>query len=92
VQQSESEVADLRALCFAESLPIHPADAQSEVVVRLESGRIGIAVEFRLAADARHFCVKPLVPEAGTAPLAATNVWSEIVQDLHRRAPLGDDD
>ena len=85
-----SEITELRALGFAESLPIHPTDRASDAVARLVSGRIGVAVEFCADASSRRYAVKPLVPEAGSGPMA-TDAWDDIVKDIHRRAPHDDD-
>jgi hypothetical protein len=91
VQRFKSEITELRALGFAESLPIQPVERASDVVARLESGRIGVAVEFRADARSTRYAVEPLVPQLGSGPVA-TDVWSDVVKDIHRRAPLGDDD
>src|SRR5438552_5098880 len=42
----EREFAHLRGLGFAEALPIEHASARPGIVARLESGRVGVAVEF----------------------------------------------
>ena len=86
-----SEIAELRALGFAESLAIHPTDHASDVVARLACGRIGVAVEFRTDAGSPRYAVKPLLPDAGRGPVA-TDVWGDIVKDIRHRAPVDDDD
>ena len=91
MQRFASEITELRALGFAEGLPIHSADHASDVVARLVSGRIGVAVEFRSDARFPRYVVKPLVPDVGSGPIV-TDVWGDIVKDIHRRAPLGDDE
>lgn len=91
MQRFASEITELRTLGFAESLPIHSTDQASDVVARLVSGRIGVAVEFRADASSPRYVVKSLVPDVGTGPIV-TDVWGDIVKDIHRRAPLGDDE
>ena len=91
MQRFASEITELRALGFAESLPIHSTDRASDVVALLVSGRIGIAVEFRADANSLRYAVKPLVPELGGGPMV-TDAWDDIVKDIHRRAPLDDDE
>ena len=91
MQQFDGEIAELRALGFAESLLIHTAGSAG-AAARLESGRVGVAVEF--AADGRSPCyaIKPLAPGAGQEESIATDVWSDVVRNIRQRVPLDDDD
>ena len=91
MQRFASEITELRALGFAESLPIQPLKSTGDVIARLESGRVGVAVEFRGAGSSR-YAVQPLIPHAESEPLMASDVWTDIVRDIRRRAPLGDED
>jgi hypothetical protein len=91
VQRFAREITELRALGFAEGLPIEAIDHPS-IVVRLESGRIGVAVEFCAGEGTPRFAVKPLVRDSGNGSGTATDIWSDIVRDIHRRAPLSDDE
>jgi len=91
VQRFASEITELRALGFAEGLPIEVIDHPSGIVVRLESGRIGVAVEFCAEGPPR-YAVKPLVRDIGNGSGVATDIWSDIVRDIRRRAPLSDDE
>ena len=90
VQRFAGEISELRALGFAESLPMHVYERAADVVARLESGRIGVAVEFRVDVGLPRYAVKPLIPDAG--PVMATDIWGEIVKDIRRRTPLSDDE
>jgi hypothetical protein len=90
MQRFASEITELRALGFAESLLIHSTDCASDVVARLVSGRIGVVVEFRADADSARYAIKPLVPDVGSGPIV-TDAWDDIVKDIHRRAPLEND-
>jgi hypothetical protein len=87
-----SEIADLRALGFAEALPIGRAAPVRRAVARLESGRYGLAVEFLgPGADLQYSLVALDAAEqdgAGTA----SGTWSDVMRDIRRRAPPGDDD
>jgi hypothetical protein len=87
-----SEISELRSLGFAESLPIEEAiDHARGIVVRLESGRRGVAVELCTGEDAPCYVIKPLV-HAGGGSSMATNLWSDVLRDIHRRPPAGDDE
>jgi hypothetical protein len=93
VKRFASEITELRALGFAEGLPIEVIDHQPGIVVRLESGRVGVAVEF--CADAtRRYAVRPLVRDIGNGSDTgvATDMWSDIVRDIRRRSPPSDDE
>ena len=92
MERFAKEITELRALGFAEGLSIHSSDPAGDVIARLESGRIGVAVEFRVDESAPRYAVKPLVPEAAKELPVATDVWSDVVQDVRRRAPLPDDE
>ena len=91
MQRFASEITELRALGFAESLAIQATDHASDAVVRLACGRIGVAVEFRAHAGSPRYAVKALVPDERRGPIA-TDVWGDVVKDIHRRAPVHDDD
>jgi hypothetical protein len=79
-------------LGFAEGLPIELADRAQGVIARLECGRIGVAVEF-YAPDARPaYSIVPLLPAVSGSPSVTTDLWSDIVRDVRRRAPPTDDD
>jgi hypothetical protein len=91
MQRFASEITELRALGFAESLAMQPTDHTSDALARLACGRIGVAVEFRAHAGSPRYAVKPLVPDEGRGPMA-TDVWGDVVKDIHRRAPVDDDD
>ena len=92
VQQFDGEIAELRALGFAESLLVHTPGHPAGVVARMESGRVGVAVEF--ASDGRSPCyaVTPLAPDAGSNEVIATDMWSDVVRNIRRRVPLDNDD
>lgn len=91
MQRFSSEITELRALGFAEGLPIDVIDPPSGVFLRLESGRVGVAVEF-CAEDAPRYAVKPLLGDTRGGRSMATDVWSDIVRDIHRRAPQSSDE
>ena len=86
-----SEISELRSLGFAESLPIETTDHARGVIVRLESGSRGVAVELCAGEDAPCYVIRPLVRTDGESGLA-TNRWGDILRDIHQRAPLGDDE
>jgi len=90
VQRFSSEITELRALGFAEGLPIEVTERPRGIVVRLESGRVGVAVEF-CADGTPQYAVKPLVRDVGNRSGMATDIWSRIVREIRRRAPLSDD-
>jgi hypothetical protein len=83
------EIIELRALGFAESLPIEPCHHARGMVARLESGRIGVAVEFIAHEGARAYTVVPLLVDDERA--VTTDIWGDIVRDIYRRAPPSDD-
>ena len=83
------EIIELRALGFAEGLPIEPNHEARGIVARLESGRIGVAVEFCAHEDAPNYAVIPLLAKDGGA--VATNIWGDIVRDIHGRSPMSDE-
>lgn len=91
MQRFAREITELRALGFAEGLPIEVNDHPLGLVVRLESGRVGVAVEF-CAESAPRYAVKPLLQDPGGASGMATDDWSDIVRDIHRRAPPSGDE
>ncbi|HEY9065667.1 MAG TPA: hypothetical protein VIO33_11850 [Burkholderiaceae bacterium] len=91
MQQFDGEIAELRALGFAESLLIHAADPAG-AAARLESGRVGVAVEFAAEGRSPCYAVRPLVPRGGQDESIATDVWSDVVRNIRRRVPLDDDD
>ena len=86
-----SEITELRALGFAECLPIEVANHSRGIVFRLESGRVGVAVEF-CAEGTPRYAVKPLVRSNGDGSGMATDIWSDIVRDVRRRAPPSNDE
>jgi len=79
-------------LGFAEGLPIEPPHQARSIVARLESGRIGVAVEFRASEGTPAYAVIPLVADGDRAHTVATDIWSDIVRDIRRRAPLDDNE
>ena len=87
-----SEIIELRSLGFAEGLPIEAIDQTRGIVVRLESGRIGLAVELCAGEDMPRYVVRPLVRANGNWSGMATDTWSDIVRDIHQRAPSDDDE
>ena len=92
VQRFIREITELRALGFAEGLPIQPFDHSRGIVARLESGRIGVAVEFCARGGTPTYAVIPLLAEASNGRSVATDMWSDIVRDIRWRAPLSDDE
>ena len=92
MQRFASEITELRALGFAEGLPIEVIDHPSGIVVRLESGRVGVAVEFCAGEGTPRYAMKPLVRDICDRSDMATDIWSDIVQGIRRRAPLPDDE
>ena len=92
MQRFASEITELRELGFAEGLPIEAHDHARGIVVRLESGRIGVAVEFCAGEGTPRYAMKPLVRDICDRSDMATDIWSDIVQGIRRRAPLPDDE
>ena len=92
VHRFTMEISELRALGFAESLPLEPLHQARGIVARLESGRTGVAVEIWASEDMPTYTVVPLLAEGANAHLLATEIWSDIVRDIRRRAPLSDDE
>lgn len=92
MQRFANEITELRALGFAEGLPMDAIDDPRGIVVRLESGRIGVAVEFCVGQGTSRYAVKPLVRDLPDGSAMATDIWSDIVRDIHRRTPLADDE
>ena len=90
MQPFAMEITELRALGFAEGLPIEPSDDVRGLVARLESGRIGVAVEFCARDGAPAYAVIPLLVEGGDGSPVATDSWDDIVRNIRRRAPLSD--
>ena len=89
MQRFATEITELRELGFAEGLPMEPFDRERGIVARLESGRIGVAVEFRAREGRRMYAVIPLLADVDSV---VTELWSDIVRDIRRRAPLPDDE
>lgn len=87
MQPFAMEITELRALGFAEGLPIEPAHQARGLVARLESGRIGVAVEFCARDGTPTYAVVPLLGEGGDGNTVATDLWSDIVRNIRRRAP-----
>jgi len=92
MQRFTVEITELRALGFAEGLPVEPPHHGRGIVARLESGRIGVAVEFCAHEGKRTYAVIPLLTENGSGHSVATAIWGDIVRDIRRRAPLNDND
>jgi hypothetical protein len=91
MQRFTMEVTELRALGFAEGLPIGPPHHARDIVARLKSGRIGVAVEFRAREGTPTYAVIPLLAE-GSHGSAATDIWGDIVCDIRRRALQSDNE
>jgi hypothetical protein len=89
MQRFAREIAQLRALGFAEGLPIEHTVEASEVVARLESGRAGLAVEFRVSNSTSTFSIVSLGLEAGSGHHASDS-WSDILRAVHCRLPPND--
>jgi hypothetical protein len=92
VRRFAKEIAQLRDLGFAEGLPIEHSCCAHGVVARLESGRVGVAVEFLALGCGLRYAVVPIHPEASAGGRIDSDVWSDIVKDLRRRMPPDDDD
>ena len=92
MQRFASEIIELRSLGFAEALPIEAIAPARGIVVRLESGRIGIAVELCADENVPRYAVRPLVRAIGNWSGMTTDTWSDIVRDIHQRTPLWDDE
>lgn len=87
-----SEIAQLRALGFAEGLPIGPSVQAWPVAARLESGRIGVAVVFLEPGAPATYALMPLDANPHIGSDLASDVWEDIIDSVHRRAPAHDDD
>ena len=87
-----SEIKQLRGLGFAEGLPIGDGTCDRGTVARLESGRIGVAVEFFRADPAPRYAIVALDAAAGDAPSTRSHRWDDIVRDIHLRMPPNDND
>jgi hypothetical protein len=70
---------------------IEAIDHPRGILVCLESGRAGLAVEF-CAEGTPRYAVKPLVCSNGNGSGMATDIWSDIIRDIRRRAPLSADE
>jgi hypothetical protein len=92
MQRFAMEITELRALGFAEGLPIEPPRHARGIIARLESGRIGVAVEFCAHEGTPTYAVVPLLAEGDNGRSVATDIWGDIVRDIRRRAPLGDNE
>ena len=92
MQRFAMEITELRALGFAEGLPIEPLHHARGIVARLESGRIGVAVEFCARDGTPTYAVVPLLAEGDNGRSVATDIWGDIVRDIRRRAPLSDNE
>ena len=90
MQRFAMEITELRRLGFAEALPI--AEHGRVLVARLESGRIGVAVEFCTRDGRPSFAIVPLLVEDGNGSRVATDIWGDIVRNIRRRVPLGDNE
>ena len=92
MQRFAKEITELRELGFAEGLPIEPAHEAHGLVARLESGHIGVAVEFCTRDGRPTYAVVPLLVDCGNRSSVATDIWGDIVRSIRRRAPLSDND
>ena len=92
MQRFAMEITELRALGFEEGLPIDPLHHAREFVARLESGRIGVAVEFCARDGTPTYALVPLLVECGNESSMATDIWGDIVRNIRGRAPLSDDE
>ena len=92
MQRFVTEITELRELGFAEGLLVEPFDRERGIVARLESGRIGVAVEFRAREGRPTYAVIPLLADVGSASSVVTELWSDIVRDIRRRTPLTEDE
>ena len=92
MQRFAMEITELRTLGFAEGLPIEPLHHASGLVARLESGRIGVAVEFCTRDGRPTYALVPLLVECGNGSSMATDIWGDIVRNIRGRAPLSDNE
>ena len=92
MQRFAMQITELRTLGFAEGLPSEPPFHERGLVARLESGRIGCAVEFCTRAGTPMYAVVPLLVESGNGSSVTTDIWGDIVSDIHRRAPPRDNE
>lgn len=92
MQRFAMEITELRGLGFAEGLSGEAPSHERGLVARLESGRIGCAVEFCARDGTPTYTVIPLLVESGNGSRVATDTWSDIVRNIHRRAPLSDEE
>ena len=92
MQQFAMEITELRALGFAEGLPIEPPHHARGLVARLESGRIGVAVEFCARDGTPTYALVPLLVECSDGSSMATDIWGDIVRNIRGRAPLSDNE
>ncbi len=92
MQRFAMEITELRALGFAEGLPIEPPQHARGLVARLESGRIGVAVEFCTRDGTPTYALVPLLVKSGNGSRVATDIWGDIVRNIHLRAPLSDNE
>lgn len=92
MQRFAMEITELRALGFAEGLSIEPPHDARGLAARLESGHIGVAVEFCTRDGMPTYAVVPLLVECGNGSSVATDIWGDIVRNIRRRAPLSDND
>ena len=87
-----SEIAQLRALGFAEGFPPERSEQAWPVAARLESGRIGVAVEFLEPGSPATYAVRPLEANPHAGSNLSSDTWEEIIGSVHRCAPAHDDD
>ena len=92
MQRFAMEITELRGLGFAEGLSSEVPSQERGLVARLESGRIGCAVEFCARDGTPTYTVIPLLAESGSGSKVASDTWSDIVRNIHRRAPLSDNE
>ncbi|MBW8828158.1 MAG: hypothetical protein JF606_01755 [Burkholderiales bacterium] len=91
MQRFDMEITELRALGFAEGLPIGSPHRAEDIVARLESGRIGVAVEFCDREGSPTYAVIPLLAGRNHGRVA-TDTWVDVVRDIRRRTPLSDNE
>jgi hypothetical protein len=92
MQVFASEIAQLRALGFAEALSIDRPDRARDTVARLESGRYGLAVEFFEPGCMGTYSVVPLECHGHVGSSLCSDTWSDVLRDVRRRTPPHDDD
>ena len=86
------ELRALREIGFAEALPLSDALDAGDVL-RLECGRMGVAVEFRIREREDHiFRVASLAPHQHAAPPNTSSRWRDVMTVLQSRMAPNDND